>query len=605
MFVSLLRTNAAPKIRPHYCYSLFLFVIVLLTTSTSFAQQYDGPAALPQATVASLMADTPAPGAVISVKSGGDLQKALNSAKCGDTVELQAGATFTGHFNVLAKNCDINHWIWIRTSSPDSDLPAEGTRATPCYAGVASLEGRPQYSCKNPANVMAKVQMEDLAGDGPFLFEAKASFYRFIGLEVTRFAGAPSVGRLVAAPNTASYIVFDRSWFHGSEQDETFTGIDLNGMTNVAVVDSYFTDFHCIATTGYCADSQAIQGGTSSTQDGPFKIQDNFLEAAGEAVMFGGGRASSTPTDIEIIGNHFWKPWQWMPGNKPFIGGPNGNPFVVKNHLELKNAVRVLVDSNLMENVWGGFTQNGCAILLTPKNQHQPKGGNVCPRCQVTDVTIRYNRVSHAGGGIAMATAISGDGSGGAAALAGERFSIHDVVLDDLSTNYVGSGAALALSNSWPKNALNTITINHITAFPDSASSLMFVGNAKKTTAMYGLVFTNNLLITTNHPIWNLDGRTSCAADDRPATSIEKCFTSSIFTHNGLIAAPPKFPPSTWPANNMFPTTVPKVQFANFNNGNGGNYQLLSTSPYKNAGTDGKDLGADIVGLNAALANVE
>ena len=65
------------------------------------------------------------------------------------------------------------------------------------------------------------------------------------------------------------------------------------------------------------------------------------------------------------------------------------------------------------------------------------------------------------------------------------------------------------------------------------------------------------------------------------------------------------FPPSTWPANNIFPQTINDVAFANFSNGNGGNYELQSSSPYKNKGTDGKDLGADIVGLNAALANVE
>jgi hypothetical protein len=36
-----------------------------------------------------------------------------------------------------------------------------------------------------------------------------------------------------------------------------------------------------------------------------------------------------------------------------------------------------------------------------------------------------------------------------------------------------------------------------------------------------------------------------------------------------------------------------------------GNYQLYPTSPYKNRGTDGRDLGADIVGLNEALKGVE
>jgi hypothetical protein len=72
-----------------------------------------------------------------------------------------------------------------------------------------------------------------------------------------------------------------------------------------------------------------------------------------------------------------------------------------------------------------------------------------------------------------------------------------------------------------------------------------------------------------------------------------------------LIASPPHFPPSKWPANNLFPATPEDVQFVNYNNGNGGDYQLMNTSPYKNAGSDGKDLGADIVGLQAALAGVE
>ena len=65
------------------------------------------------------------------------------------------------------------------------------------------------------------------------------------------------------------------------------------------------------------------------------------------------------------------------------------------------------------------------------------------------------------------------------------------------------------------------------------------------------------------------------------------------------------FPPSLWPAQNLFPQSIDDVQFTNYDNGNGGNYELMSTSPYKYMGTDGKDLGADIASLNAALANVE
>ena len=140
----------------------------------------------------------------------------------------------------------------------------------------------------------------------------------------------------------------------------------------------------------------------------------------------------------------------------------------------------MLVQANLMENTWGGFSQTGDAILLTPKNQHTPSGANVCPLCQVTDITICYVHVSHGGGGIQMATVLSGDAKDGAPALAGTRWSIHDVVLDDLSTKYVGGGTAFEIMNGWPKNPLNTVTINHITGFPDPTSHMMIMGNLRQ-----------------------------------------------------------------------------------------------------------------------------
>lgn len=567
---------------------------------------YDGPAQLPVATVASAMSQTPAPGSVISVNANSNLQAVLNSAVCGNTIQLQAGATFSGMFTLPAKNCNDNNWIIIRTSAPDSALPAEGQRVTPCYAGVASLEGRPAYSCQNPHDVLAKVEMSK-AGNGPFQIANGANYYRFVGLEITRVNGLSGNGALISLQGTADHIVVDRSWLHGNAQDETNEGFGMSGGTYIAVVDSYFNDFHCISGVGSCTDAHAVSGGVSDTQDGPYKIQDNFLEASGESVMFGGGPATMTPTDIEIIGNHFWKPWQWMPGNSPFVGGPGGQPFVVKNHMELKNAVRVLVDSNLMDNVWGGFTQTGFAILVTPKNQHTRSGKNVCDICEVTDVTIRYTQISHAGGGMQLATSISGNGQGGAPAKAGTRWSIHDVVMDDLSNKYVGGGGAFEIVNGWPKNPLNTVTINHITAFPNSNSHLTTVGNDAGNEAMFGLVFTNNLILTGRYPVWNAlgGGKDSCALKDVPVTSIANCFKTYTFQNNGLIATPPQFPPKDWPTDNYFPSTPAAVQFVNYNNGNGGDYELQPTSPYKNLGTDGKDLGADVTGLEAALAGVE
>jgi hypothetical protein len=122
---------------------------------------------------------------------------------------------------------------------------------------------------------------------------------------------------------------------------------------------------------------------------------------------------------------------------------------------------------------------------------------------------------------------------------------------------------------------------------------------------MYGFVFTNNMVTTGRYPVWNTGGTTSCAVYDVPMTSVNRCFTTYTFANNVLLSTPSAFPPSVWPAGNVFPQTIDDARFVNYNNGNGGNYELQSSSLYKGKGTDGKDLGADIVGLNAALANVE
>jgi hypothetical protein len=592
-------------------FASFLIIAIsfmALSVSTAFARgNFDGPAELPRVTVASSMAATPAPGSIVSVRAGGNLQAALDNAFCGDTIELQAGATFTGRFLLRAKSCDAGHWIVIRTSAPDSALPPEGQRLTPCYAGLASLPGRPQYKCANPHNATARVQ-NNTAADGPFVLRTGANHYRLIGLEITRTVGGNNPPVLVSIEplGVADHIVIDRSWLHGTTHDETQAGVSLIGANSAAVVDSYFSDFHCTQNTGACTDAHAIGGGNGNHQDGPFKISNNFLEAAGEAVMFGGGAATLTPADIEIRHNHFFKPWQWMPGNANFVGGAGGRAFIVKNHLELKNATRVLIEANLMENNWGGFTQAGYAVLLNPKSQHTQNNGDVCPLCQVTDVTVRYTRISHAGGGMQLMTSISGNKGNGGPALAGTRWSIHDVVIDDIRKKYVGGGNLFLIANGWEKNPVNTITINHVTGFPDSNAHLLLIGNQITNPRMYGFIFTNNLITTGDYPVWSSGGGlTSCSAKGTPAQKIAKCFSTYTFKNNALIASPAAFPPSSWPAGNSFPADANAAGITQYEGGDGGDYRLQPNSRYKNAGTDGRDLGADIVALEAALLGVE
>ena len=569
-----------------------------IPVSTQSSGTYDGPAQLPLVYVQSSLADTPAPGITTTVNAGGDFQGALNAANCGDTIELQAGATFTGVYTFPSKPCDDNHWIIVRTAAPDSSLPAEGTRITPCYAGVASLPGRPAYSCPSTAVVMPKLVMGSTTGSGPIMFATGANHYRLLGLEITRNVGGLVIYNLTMMQNggPTDHIIFDRVWMHGTATDETTRGIALGGSTNVAVVDSYFNDFHCISITGACTDAQAISGGLGSLAQGPYKIDDNFLEASAESILFGGDGATITPGDIEVRFNHMFKPLTWLAGQPGYIGVN----FIVKNHFELKNAQRVLLEGNIMENTWGGYSQVGFSVLLTPKNQTSGTA-NLCPLCKVTDVTVRYNTISHVGAGMQVANGLSGTGG---APLDGERYSIHDVTIDDINaTTYVGSGVLFQVSMGDGTPVLQNVTINHITGF--APSELLNVGDDTNVNPlMANINITNNIGNAGTYPVWSTGGTNNCAFHDVPLTTFNACFTNSSFLSNAVIAPGSNYPSSSWPAGNFFPVNAAAVQFVNYNNGNGGDYHLAATSPYKNAGTDGKDLGADIDAILSSIANV-
>ena len=507
----------------------------------NFGAAFDGPAQLPTSCINTALSSTPSNGNLIFVPNGGDVQGAVDRASCGDVVALEAGGTF-GSVSLSAKGCDAGHWITLRTSAPYTALPAEGTRISPCYAGVASLPGRPALNCPSTNNVMAKLVMTATSGSGPITFLTGANHYRLVGLEITRSANQAFIGNLafLAPGATGDHVIFDRVWMHGTTQDDTSRGLFFTGFTYAAVVDSYVNDFHCESKTGSCADGQAMSGGVGDTAGGPYKIVNNFLEGSGETVIFGGGAATATPADIEIRRNHFFKPHTWQPGQPNMVVGNHGNAFVVRNQFELKNGQRVLYEGNLTDNVWGGFSQTGFAVLLTPKNQGTPHG-SVCPLCQVTDVTIRYSRFSHMGGGFQIANSITPHTKD--VALAGERYSVHDVVLDDIdAVAYAGAGQLAQISTSLGAPLLSDVQITHVTAFP--THMLFDIGNNTAAQKMSNIAFVNSIVTTGAFPVWTIGGGRRTA----PMPTCPRVFSTTVLRDRLLATTHSwRFPPPILP----------------------------------------------------------
>src|SRR5256886_7571172 len=78
---------------------------------------------------------------------------------------------------------------------------------------------------------------------------------------------------------------------------------------------------------------------------GPYKIVNNFLEAAGENILFGGGPGTVSPTDIEVRRNHMFRPMSWKLGEADFVGDRKSTRLN-SSHSQISYAVFCLKKKN-------------------------------------------------------------------------------------------------------------------------------------------------------------------------------------------------------------------------------------------------------------------
>jgi hypothetical protein len=557
----------------------------------------DGPAELPKTCYYTALDGTPSPGKQIHVGSKENLADAVGHAQCGDILLLPAGTTYEVG-ELPYKKCDERHYITIRTDTPDSKLPPEGTRISPAWAGVASLPGRPPFAqppggaAKLMATLLVKRNAGAVAGD----------HVRFIGIEWTTRADT-AINRIVSTEH-GDHIIFDRNWVHPGDDAEVAHGIGMPlGSHFIGIINSYVSGLNCVAVTGKCIDATAIGGAHSDDPFGTFKIYDNFLEASGEDILFGGGPSENNPTDLEIRRNHLFRPMNWRQGDPGFTPSPSGRPFIVKNNLELKSAVRVLIEANLFENSWGGFSQRGFSILLTAASQ-----GSHCPKCRVTDVTMRYNRVRNVAGVFAFATNLAPQKRGGGSPEDGGRFSIHDFIADNIhQEDYNGGGTFLKIASATVK--IHDVQIDHVTSFTPGALLVVVNRNEK----MPNFSITNSVLTVGGkpQPVFSGGPRGTCGVTTQrlgPQAVFDDCFSNYKFDHNLLSAER-----GGWPKENTIVSSPKDLAVRDLKDGISKDPRLChektpgcdKKSPGAAAATDVRDLGADVDAVEAAVAGVE
>ena len=465
--------------------------------------------------------------ATLTVPAGGSLQSAINAAQAGDTIVLDAGAVYSGDF--VLPNKSGSSYITIQ-SSRVGELP-DGVRVGPAQSAL-----------------FAKLHSGSAAGQVIRTLSG-AHHYRFIGIEISTATTALTYDlvRFGESTQTATDIphdiVIDRSWIHGYDTQDVQRGVSLNG-SEITVSNSYINEIH-----GQGYDTQALCGWNGP---GPFHIINNYLEASGENVLFGGNDPSITnlvPSNIEIRRNYLFKPLRWKMSDPSYAG----IHWSVKNLLEIKMGRNVIIDGNVMENSWGD-AQIGYAVLFTVRNQN-----GTAPWATIENVSFTNNTVRNSEQGFQL--------------LGQDNLNISQQANGLQITNNLFTGI---VNRFLTMTAYVNVTLTHNTHF--QGGNIMSLYGVPSTS----FVYTDN--ITNRDPNgYGIFG--DGVGEGNPALTT---YVPAAVTQKNLVAA--VYTP-IYPVNNFYPSAISGVLDSN--------YQVVN-STYKSAGTDGKDLGCDITALNAA-----
>lgn len=484
---------------------------------------------------------------LIRLRAGDDLQSALRSAKFGDTIVLQAGATYSGPIVLPFKGAGSGteaDYITIRTS----DLPGiapEAERIKPALHGRAM----PKIIAPHAKSAIAT--------------DPGAHHYKFVGVEFLPASNAAYVYNVIelGASDYKSYsqfphhLIFDRCYVHSSGLNRARRGFALNS-AETAVVNSHVSGF-----AGAGDETQAIAGWNGP---GPFHIVNNYLEGAGEVILFGGADPSIpnlVPSDIEIRRNHFRKPKEWL------------GRAAIKGTFELKNARRVIVEGNLIES-----EILTTAIVLTVRNQ-----GGKAPWSTIEDVEIKNNIVRHADTGVNFLGSDNDHRSQEAKRIRIANNLFLDIVVNDvrnipyfLQTN---GGQQITVEHNTVQQAGNIIT-----AYGSPTRNFIFRDNIVQFN-QYGIVCV-------------VDGF-ECSREN----IFCNCFPGGVIRGNIIadnlgVAASDSIQQS-YPAGNYFVSSFQRIGFTDFIQGD---WRLSPGSKTRKRGSNGSNPGADVDALRAAGA---
>ena len=439
-----------------------------------------------------------------------------------------------------------------------------------------------------------------------------------------------------------SHFEFDRIWMHdfSEAQNGPIRGIAENS-TNFNIHDSYIAGMKAVGN----GDTQAIAGWSSY---GPTAITNNFLESAGENLLYGGAIPTYYPVTNQnktITGNYFYKPFIWKQisgtatpsgtclfdaANSPdpdHRGGEwyfdtatsqqyvcvNGTwtttassapTYGVKNIFEFKSARNWTVTGNVFQGSWTD-AQQGQALGF---GQHLDSG----PGFANDHITVSNNKFTNIYRFLEMGSLCTGISTGTVPCVNG--ITNHHIITNNLAVlggpSYCGVAFNTATCgyNMWAvlwsgRGSLQDIFDHNTIIQPDGVTTSPYVPNAY----LYDLTGMPSPLNDQNAYTNSINSY------DYPGGGIagfRNDFTNTTWNRMALIGGTGTYTGSAGPGNTMTNTSLPANTAAvGFVNAAAGDYHLSPASPYSASNgsatllsNDGTDLGADIDLLNMATS---
>ncbi|HEV8429189.1 MAG TPA: hypothetical protein VGQ41_14905 [Pyrinomonadaceae bacterium] len=579
------------------------------------------------------------------VATGGDFQQALNSAKCGDTIILEAGAVYKprGDSFVLPKKpaCSgtDSDYITIQTSNLEG-ISAPGERIAPAK------------------HAAAMPKLVGTSGNFVILAEKGAHHYKFIGIEITTSGNNYSpdlinLGSYFSREErlATNHFVFDRMFMHAPETTaanlfpttvERTVGRGLAmGVADVTLSNSYLAGFCGKYPKGSSAAGQNIDsyGVYSDAGPGPYRIVNNYIEAQFNNVFIGGAGMGTTNTatisnatassatfsnvanlavgDLVAMSyskctpavgpNVYARPWQT--GRVTAINGNQVEFAVVKG----QNSCEAGAPDNGGVARWKGDLIENVEIRQNTLNKpdvwnafSNPKGWIEIKL--VKNLVIDGNDMYSGVGTTLMLTVRNQDGSTPWGTIA-------DVIVTNNRMRGYKWGFSLLMSdNEQPSMSANNILIRNNLFYeprpaPNSAANfLQLVGGRNiriehntivqpgspvvSDSPTPGFVFKDNIVASYQY------GMQCTVAPNTPST----CWPGMVMKGNVIID-------TRWdkgdgsisdryPFGNFFVNSAEDIGFVDAANGN---YQLAPTSKIRGRASDRTDPGVDVAALTAAL----